>query len=177
MKAHAAQNQTALGISTNPHGPEVRPDGTVRFRLWAPACDRVHLELAGEPSPLNLNPVGGGWHELITGRAGVGRRYRFVLPDGMRVPDPASRYQPEDVHGPSEVIDPAVWSWNDAGWQGRPWNETVIYELHVGTFTPQGTFRSAIEKLDHLVSLGVTAIEIMPVADSRAGETGAMTES
>jgi malto-oligosyltrehalose trehalohydrolase len=87
----------------------------------------------------------------------------------MRVPDPASRYQPEDVHGPSEVIDPAAWSWNDAGWQGRTWNEAVIYELHVGTFTPRGTFRSAIEKLGHLVSLGVTAIEIMPVADFPGG--------
>jgi malto-oligosyltrehalose trehalohydrolase len=166
MKTPAAQNQTPLsGISPNPHGPEVRPDGTVRFRLWAPACDRVQLELAGEPCPLNLSPIGGGWFELITGRAGVGSLYRFVLPGGMRVPDPASRYQPDDVHGPSEVIDPSVWSWNDAGSQGRPWNKAVIYELHLGSFTPQGTFRSAIEKLDHLVSLGVTAIEIMPIAD------------
>lgn len=108
---------------------------------------------------------GEGWHELVTDRASPGTRYQFILPDGMRVPDPASRYQPDDVHGPSEIIDPRTWSWSDAGWRGRPWEETVLYELHVGTFTDEGTFRSAIAKLDHLVRLGITAIEIMPIAD------------
>ena len=151
--------------SSNPHGPEVRPDGTVRFRLWAPAAQRVQIELAAERQPLDLAPLRGGWHELITDRAGAGSRYRFVLPDGTRVPDPASRYQPEDVHGPSEVIDPAAWLWNDSAWSGRPWNEAVVYELHLGAFTPEGTFRAASRKLDHLVALGVTAIELMPVAD------------
>ena len=73
------------------------------------------------------------------------------------VPDPASRLQPEDVHGPSEVVDPAAYAWSDAGWQGRRWEEAVIYELHVGAFTPEGTFRAAIGKLDHLAALGVTA--------------------
>ena len=106
-----------------------------------------------------------GWHELVTRRAGAGARYRFVLADGMRVPDPASRYQPEDAHGPSEVIDPQAYPWRDAGWKGRPWIEAVLYELHIGAFTPEGTFRAAIGKLDYLAALGVTAIELMPVAD------------
>jgi malto-oligosyltrehalose trehalohydrolase len=83
----------------------------------------------------------------------------------MRVPDPASRYQPDDAHGPSEVIDPAAYTWSDSAWLGRPWHEAVLYELHVGTFTPEGTFHAARERLDHLVALGVTGIEIMPVAD------------
>jgi malto-oligosyltrehalose trehalohydrolase len=125
----------------------------------------LSIELANERDRLRMNHVTDGWHELITDRAGPGSQYGFILPDGMRVPDPASRYQPEDGHGRSEVIDPAIWSWNDAGWRGRPWKEAVIYELHVGTYTPKGTFRAVIEKLDHLVSLGVTAIQMKPIAD------------
>jgi maltooligosyltrehalose trehalohydrolase len=107
----------------------------------------------------------GGWHELRDSASKAGTLYRFQLEDGTRVPDPASRHQPSDIHGPSEVIDPRSYRWSDEGWQGRPWEESVIYELHVGTFTSQGTFRSAIERLDWLVELGVTAIELMPVAD------------
>jgi maltooligosyltrehalose trehalohydrolase len=87
------------------------------------------------------------------------------LTDGTHVPDPASRFQPFDVHGPSEVIEPADFVWSDLTWKGRVWTEAVIYELHVGTFTAAGTFRAAIDRLDHLVALGVTAIELMPVAD------------
>src|SRR6185503_19647645 len=74
-------------------------------------------------------------------------------------------FQPEDVHGPSEIIDPGAYQWRETAWPGRPWEEAVIYELHVGAFTPEGTFRAAVAKLDHLVELGVTAIELMPVAD------------
>jgi malto-oligosyltrehalose trehalohydrolase len=81
------------------------------------------------------------------------------------VPDPVSRFQPDDVHGPSEVIDPRAYHWLCDGWTGRPWEEAIIYELHIGTFTPEGTFRAAMDKLDHLVALGVTAIELMPVAE------------
>ncbi|HEU4634785.1 MAG TPA: alpha-amylase family glycosyl hydrolase, partial [Edaphobacter sp.] len=89
----------------------------------------------------------------------------FVLPDDTEVPDPASRYQPEDVYGPSEVIDPKAYAWNDAGWCGRDWREAVLYEMHIGTFTLAGQYRTAIERLDHLQELGVTAIELMAVAD------------
>jgi malto-oligosyltrehalose trehalohydrolase len=148
-----------------PFGAEVRDDGTVRFRLWAPSHDVIRLELDGEAEPSAMGRIGDGWHELITDRARPGTRYDFLLPDGMRVPDPASRHQPRGVHGPSEVIDPATHEWTDRDWRGRPWEEAVIYELHIGTFTPEGTFRAAIGKLDHLAALGVTAIEIMPIGD------------
>jgi malto-oligosyltrehalose trehalohydrolase len=149
----------------NPHGPEVCRDGTTRFRLWAPACDRVSLEIAGDPHPMPMTTCGEGWHELVTDSARAGTRYQFVLPDGARVPDPASRYQPEDVHGPSEIVIPESWSWSDTAWRGRPWEEAVCYELHIGAFTREGSFRAAIDKLDHLAALGVTALELMPIAD------------
>jgi malto-oligosyltrehalose trehalohydrolase len=123
------------------------------------------LEIEGVDQVLALDPKHGGWHELTTKQASVGSRYQFVLPDGSRVPDPASRFQPSDVHGPSEVVDPKSHPWTDGDWHGRPWKEAVLYELHVGTFTEAGTFLAAIEKLDHLVGLGVTGIEIMPIAD------------
>ncbi|HEX4615198.1 MAG TPA: malto-oligosyltrehalose trehalohydrolase, partial [Stellaceae bacterium] len=150
-----------------PFGAESQVDGRVRFRLWAPPHREVQIELDGET--VAMQPIGEGWHELVTERAHAGTRYRFVLPDGLRVPDPASRYQPEDVHGPSEVIDPAAYVWCDAGWSGRPWEEAVVYELHIGAFTPEGTFRAAVDKLDHLVALGVTAIELMPIGDFPGG--------
>jgi malto-oligosyltrehalose trehalohydrolase len=146
-----------------PFGTELQPDGTVRFRLWAPLHREVKIELDGET--MAMEGVEEGWHQLITDRAQVGSRYRFVLPDGLRVPDPASRHQPADVHGPSEVIDPAAYVWRDAGWTGRPWPEAIVYELHIGAFTPQGTFQAAIDKLERLAALGVTAIEIMPIGD------------
>ncbi|MBP2299057.1 malto-oligosyltrehalose trehalohydrolase [Azospirillum picis] len=148
-----------------PFGAEVQPDGSVRFSLWAPSAASVLLSLEDGGPPLPMEDQGDGWYGLTTARAQAGSRYRFVLPDGLAVPDPASRYQPDDVHGVSEVIDPGVHAWADAAWTGRPWHETVLYELHVGTFTPAGTFLSAIERLDDLVELGVTAIELMPVAD------------
>ena len=147
-----------------PFGAEVLPDGRVRFRLWAPACEAVMLRLETVAAPLRLQALPGGWHELITSQAGVGSRYSFELPSGLVVPDPASRFQPADVHGPSEVVDPSAYRWSDAGWKPRPWAETVLYELHVGTFTPEGTFEAVIGKLGHLAALGVTVIELMPIA-------------
>nr|WP_181707400.1 malto-oligosyltrehalose trehalohydrolase [Chthonobacter rhizosphaerae] len=145
-----------------PFGSVIMGD-QVALRLWAPLADAVSVELdGGEPVP--MDPMDDGWFEArVPGAAGL--RYRFVLPDGTRVPDPASRFQPDDVLGPSEVVDPHAYRWSDGAWQGRPWREAVIYELHVGTFTPEGTFRAAIDRLDHLVDLGVTAIELMPVGD------------
>ncbi len=147
------------------HGTEIRPEGGVRFRLWAPAQERISLSLEPEGRLLPMRSTGEGWHELALEEAAAGALYRFALPDGLKVPDPASRFQPQDVHGPSEVIDPAAYRWIDQGWPGRPWHEAVVYELHVGTFTEGGTFRAAVGRLDHLAKLGVTALEIMPVAD------------
>ncbi|MGH8148234.1 MAG: malto-oligosyltrehalose trehalohydrolase, partial [Rhodanobacteraceae bacterium] len=147
-----------------PYGAELQPDGRVYFRLWAPAQPSIQLALADGPT-LPMQTVGEGWFELATDQARAGTRYRYLLPDGRAVPDPASRFQPEDVHGPSEVIDPAAYPWQDTAWRGRLWHEAVVYQLHVGAFAPEGTFRGAIDRLDHLAALGVTAIEIMPAAD------------
>ena len=124
-----------------PFGAELRDDGTVRFSLWAPAQKEVGLRLAGRDRDLLLEREKFGWHSLITDAASAGSLYQFVLPDGLAVPDPASRFQPQDVHGPSEVVDPRQYRWHDAGWHGRPWHEAVIYELHVGCFTAAGTYR------------------------------------
>ena len=144
-------------------GPEILPGGQVRFRLWAPAHPEIGLEIEGAPVR-KMHVQAAGWHEMTTS-GGPGTRYRFVLPDGLRVPDPASRFQPDDVHGPSEVVDAAAYAWDDQSWAGRRWEETVLYELHIGSFTREGSFRAAIGRLDHLVQTGITAIEIMPVAD------------
>ena len=139
-------------------------NGGVCFRLWAPKQKCVALMLDGV-EPLPMQASNDGWHELLSPAAKPGSRYRFLLEGGLEVPDPASRSQPADVHGPSEVVDPHSYDWKAATWKGRPWEECVIYELHVGTFTQEGTFQSAIERLDYLAELGITAIEIMPVAD------------
>jgi malto-oligosyltrehalose trehalohydrolase len=152
-----------------PFGAEIIASGAVRFALWAPAQAEVGLQMDGAAAPLVMTPKDDGWHELTTDQAAPGSLYRFVLGDGLRVPDPASRHQPADVHGPSEVIDPKAYVWSDEGWTGRPWHESVISEVHIGTFTPEGTFQAAIAKLDHLVALGVTVVEIMPVADFPGG--------
>jgi len=145
-----------------PFGAETGAGG-VRFRLWAPAQRRVVLELEGIYH--DMNAVEDGWHELLLGQARAGDRYRYVMEDGLAVPDPASRANPDDVHGPSMVVDPGAYAWRDAEWRGRPWHEAVVYELHVGSFTPQGTFAAARERLPGLAELGITAIELMPVAD------------
>jgi malto-oligosyltrehalose trehalohydrolase len=149
-----------------PFGAEVLPNGSVRFRLWAPNAKRVTLCLDnGRQGAYPLLPLENGWFERISPEAIAGSLYRFQIDDNAEVPDPASRFQPQDVHGPSEVAEPTAFQWNDERWRGRPWEEAVIYELHVGTFTPEGTFRGVEQKLDYLRDLGVTAVELMPVAD------------
>jgi malto-oligosyltrehalose trehalohydrolase len=151
------------------HGPVLRADGKVSFRLWAPGCEQVKVQIVDFPDPLPMRTAGMGWHELTTSDAQAGSRYQFILPDGRRVPDPASRFQPADVHGPSEVVNPRSFNWRDHDWGGRSWDEAVLYELHVGTFTSEGTFQAVIERLEHIATLGVTAIEIMPIADFPGG--------
>jgi malto-oligosyltrehalose trehalohydrolase len=147
-----------------PFGAEIVADG-VRFRLWAPAAKQVLVSLVGsEGRQLPMEREDEGWFGLVAAEAGPGTRYRYVV-DGTPVPDPASRHQPQDVHGPSEVIDARAYDWCDAAWAGRPWEEIILYELHVGSFTSRGDFAGVESRLDHLVSLGVTAVELMPVAD------------
>ena len=146
-----------------PFGAEVLAGGGVRFRLWAPAAKRVDLVLSTTSFPMKKSDD--GWHEAVEAAAGPGTRYRYRIDGAEMVTDPASRFQPEDAEGPSEVVDPAAFRWDEGGWRGRPWREAVICELHVGCFTPQGTFRGVMEKLQELKSSGYTAIELMPLAD------------
>jgi malto-oligosyltrehalose trehalohydrolase len=105
-----------------------------------------------------------GWFELTTSLIPVGGGYSFRLPSGQLVPDPAARAQISDVHGPSKLVDANSYEWKTSSWSGRPWETAVIYELHTGTFTPEGTFEGVTNRLDYLQSLGITAVEIMPVA-------------
>ncbi|MEJ8821119.1 malto-oligosyltrehalose trehalohydrolase [Variovorax humicola] len=146
-----------------PFGAMVLGTG-VRFSYWAPDSAEIGLELGAHP-PLRMTPDAEGWHRLDVLQARAGDRYRFCLPDGTRVPDPASRRNPDDVHGSSEVIDPRAFTWHDDAWHGRPWTEAVIYELHIGAFTPEGSFAAARKRLPDLAALGITVVEVMPVAD------------
>jgi maltooligosyltrehalose trehalohydrolase len=161
-----------------PFGAEPTPEGAVRFRLWAPAARRIELVLLGAlgqsdaspqsaapPHRITMQPAGGGWYELVTDAARTGSLYRYRIDGDIDVPDPASRFNPYDVSGPSCVVDPRSFKWSDSDWRARPWHEAVIYELHVGTFTPQGTFGGVEAKLEHLVELGVNTLELMPLGD------------
>jgi maltooligosyltrehalose trehalohydrolase len=143
-------------------GPVWREDGQVQFRVWAPGTDQLSLRLDGRN--VTMDRSGTGWFSAEVADAKVGSAYSFVFPDGSAVADPASRAQQGDVHGPSLLCKPGSYAWQNADWKGRPWEEVVFYELHIGTFTPEGTFRAAIERLPHLVELGITAIELLPVA-------------
>lgn len=148
-------------------GAEVGAGG-VRYRTWCKhaAADVLIVDQAGAIlRTVALQAEGGGYFHALdpAGRAGDFYQYRFGESPGW--PDPASRWQPSGVHGPSAVVDPTTYRWNDDGWTAPPFSQLVIYELHVGTFTPSGTFRGAIERLDHVVRLGATVIELMPVAD------------
>lgn len=159
------------GVFTRSWGAELREDGSARFRLWAPAAQRLSLRPAAGGGDLPMSALEDGWYELVTDRVRPGDGYSFVLPDGTAVPDPAARAQVGDVHGPSRLIDPGAYPWRVTGGYERPWEETVIYELHLGTFSPEGTFDGALRRLDHVAELGVTAIELLPLAQS-AGQRG-----
>jgi len=141
--------------------------GGVSFRLWAPDAARVDLEIdvAGQCKHIPMNAAADGWFECKDADARTGTRYRYRIDGATAVPDPASRYQPEDVHGPSEVIDPQAYEWQDDAWRGRPWAESVVYEMHVGSFTREGTFEAAGQRLEYLRDTGITVVELMPLAD------------
>lgn len=148
-------------------GPRLLPEGGVCFRLWAPSAEQVELGLlpeGGEWLTYTMEQAGSGWFQLTAAEAYSGDFYQFRIDNNIWVPDPASRFQPEDVHGPSEIVSPAAFVWDDQDWKGRPWEEAVFYELHAGTFTPEGTFRGVESRLDYLADLGITAVELMPVA-------------
>lgn len=149
-----------------PMGAEALPGGGVHFRVWAPRRQRVEA-VCETPTVeiVELAPEGDGWFAGSATLAGPGTRYRFRLDGQVVVADPASRFQPEGPHGPSEVVDPGSFVWNDAAWRGLEREGQVMYELHVGTFTREGTWSAAARELPSLAALGVTAVEVMPVAD------------
>jgi maltooligosyltrehalose trehalohydrolase len=151
-----------------PVGAELVPGG-VHFRVWAPVRSRVEVEVEGGRDT-ELRAEGGGYFSGLFPGIGTGTRYRYRLDGGPGAfPDPASRYQPDGPHGPSEVIDPHAFNWTDQDWPGLTDKGQVLYELHVGTFTPAGTWAAAAEHLPELAALGITAVEVMPVAEFPGG--------
>ena len=143
-------------------GPQFCEDGSTVFRLWAPAESTLALEIDGRR--IAMERQDDGWFAVRLDSQPVGALYGFVLFDGRRVPDPASRFQPLGIDGPSLLCGPDCFAWRQADWCGRPWEEAVFYELHVGTFTRDGTYDAAIEHLPRLAEMGFTAIELMPIA-------------
>jgi maltooligosyltrehalose trehalohydrolase len=142
-------------------GVTLTPNGTT-FRLWAPAAKRVDVLL----DTLHAMRRGeDGWFYADIPGVKAGNLYKFRIDDEIDIPDPASAFQPQDISGPSEVIDHNVYQWRARDWRGRPWQETVLVETHVGAFTPDGTYRTMIGQLDHLVATGITALELMPLSD------------
>jgi maltooligosyltrehalose trehalohydrolase len=150
-----------------PAGAEIAPDGGVHFRVWAPVCQRVEVILEPpDESDHELKPDGDGYFSLIIPDLDPGTRYRFRLDGGdMLYPDPASRFQPEGPHGPSQVIDPWSYRWSDMNWKGVALPGQVIYEMHIGTFTKEGTWSAAERELPELAAAGITCLEVMPVAE------------
>ncbi len=154
-------------MSERQFGARLTADGA-SFRLWAPAAKRVDL-LLEKSFPAQRSQD--GWFRADIAGVRAGAHYKFRIDDEIDVPDPASAFQPDDVSGPSEVIDHESNTWRATQWRGRPWQETVLIETHVGTFTREGTYRAMIDKLDHLAASGITALELMPLADF-AGSRG-----
>lgn len=147
-----------------PVGAETTRGGT-HFRVWAPIRSRVELVVEGGPL-FDLAAEDGGYFAGFAPDVDDGARYRFRLDGGPALfPDPAARFQPDGPHGPSQVVDPAAFAWTDGDWSGVPAEGQVLYELHVGTFTPEGTWAAAAARLPELAALGITAVEVMPVAD------------
>jgi maltooligosyltrehalose trehalohydrolase len=151
-----------------PQGADILADG-VRYRIWAPERRQVEVRIqpsaGGETRTLVLKMDAGGYLAGMDSQGVAGDRYQYVVDGNGPFPDPASRSQPEGVHGVSQVIDPSVYAWKDSGWKCPPLRDLSLYEIHVGTFTPEGTFSAAIGKLPHLRDLGINALQIMPVAD------------
>ena len=146
-------------------------NGRTRFAIWAPRLSQlaVRIRAPAPRGPIALPRLPGGWFAATLEDVGPGTRYLCVLDDGRERPDPAARALPEGVHGPSEVVDLAAFPWTDTGWHGMPLKDLVLYEVHVGTFTPEGTFDAIIPRLTALRDLGVTALELMPVASFPGG--------
>src|SRR5262249_50967303 len=151
-----------------PIGAECQPDGGVHFRVWAPQREQVRVALDIDGTPRGLPPPaeGTGYFSGLSAEARAGTLYRFQLgTDDTLYPDPAARFQPEGPSGPSRVVDPGAFAWSDADWAGATMRGQVIYEMHIGTFTPERTWSAATQELSELARLGVTCLEIMPIAE------------
>ena len=146
-----------------PFGAQVQRDGT-RFALWAPSAKSVELLVDGEP-PRVMNAARDGWREGFAPGVGAGARYSYRVNGDLVIADPASRFQPEGPFAASMAIDPAGFNWTDAAWRGRPWEDAVIWEAHIGAATRGGTYKDLAEKLPQLADVGITAIELMPISD------------
>src|SRR5205823_6294290 len=144
-------------------GARPLPARGTRFSVWAPFARRVELRLVLPDEVLPLEELSDGWYAVDAPPVEPGRRYGYQLDGSDPLPDPASAAQPDGVHGLSAVVDPAF-PWSDHSWPGVPLDEVVLYELHVGTFAPEGTFDAVCPRLDALAKLGITMIELMPVA-------------
>jgi maltooligosyltrehalose trehalohydrolase len=148
-----------------PYGAELVPGAGAHFRTWAPIRERLEVVIEGGPTA-ELRAEGDGWFSGLVEGVEAGTRYRYRLDGGSSLfPDPASRFQPDGPHGPSVVVEPRGFAWTDSAWAGVPAEGQVLYELHVGTFTPEGTWAAATARLAELAELGVTAVCVMPVAD------------
>jgi maltooligosyltrehalose trehalohydrolase len=169
MPSQTAEFKTPLMSSEArrfPIGAEPQPGGGVHFRVWAPTPESISLviEDGDDSRDVSLEPEGGGYFSRFIPEAAAGTRYRYRL-DGDLLPDPASRYQPDGPFGPSQVVDPRTYEWTTGPSQGLSMHGQIIYEMHVGTFTPEGTWRSAATKLPLLAQTGITVLEVMPVSE------------
>jgi maltooligosyltrehalose trehalohydrolase len=162
-------NKAALTAWRLGYGASVRGDGTTEFKVWAPNLTnlsvRILAEQSAKPRTLTMTPLDGSEFTAVVPDAGPGTDYFYLVDGDWERPDPVSRWQARGVHGPSRVVDPASFQWSDQSWSGIPLTDFIIYELHPGTFTHEGTFESAISRLPYLRDLGITALEIMPVAE------------
>ena len=167
---NAATDSESRNVSRRlPVGADVQPGGGVHFRVWAPASQRVAVSLADgdefeNAAKIPLFAEADGYWSVLVLEARAGMHYRYLLDTGA-FPDVASRFQPQGPHGSSRVVDPDLFSWTDGAWRGVSREGQVIYEMHIGTFTPEGTWAAAMAQLSHLAELGVTLLEVMPVAD------------
>lgn len=154
-------------VKMMPYGTNFLNDGNVEFNFWAPDAKNVKLclKINDKLKEFEMQKNKDGMYKINT-KASDGMLYCYKINNEINVPDPASRYQPQDIHGLSQLINPEKFNWKeDSQWKGKPWEESIIYELHTGTFTEEGTFNSLKENLDYLITLGITTIEIMPVSD------------
>jgi maltooligosyltrehalose trehalohydrolase len=175
LKANAMSLERSLKQQTNvlwelEMGAQRLKSGGVRFRVWSPRAKQLSVRVAGARRQLiPMRRVDGDVFEVVIPDLQAGADYTYVIDGDSSRPDPVSRWQPAGVHGPSRVLEPQAYAWADADWRGLPLQKFLIYELHVGTFTPEGTFSAIIQRLPYLKQLGITAIELMPVAEFPGG--------